>query len=118
MKIRTDDAIWRARLVWLGWQGVTLPVHLPYQQWGAWFGLTVVLGGLSWLIFGSALAVPPAAVVALFATTLLFQFADPERPARKVVRTVLTDWRADRPADEVQELPTLHATHVTLGGPR
>ena len=34
MRLRTDDDIYRARLVYLGPPGYTLPVHLPYAQYG------------------------------------------------------------------------------------
>ena len=34
MRLRTDDDIYRARLVYLGPPGYTLPVQLPYAQYG------------------------------------------------------------------------------------
>ncbi len=33
MRLPTDDDIYRARLVYLGSPGYTLPVHLPYAQY-------------------------------------------------------------------------------------
>ena len=33
MRLRTDDDIYRARLVYLGPPGYTLPIHLPYAQY-------------------------------------------------------------------------------------
>ena len=39
MRLRTDDDIYRARLVYLGPPGYTLPFQLPYAQ----YGLFVVL---------------------------------------------------------------------------
>ncbi len=34
MRLRTDDDIYRARLVYLGPPGYTLPIQLPYAQYG------------------------------------------------------------------------------------
>ena len=46
MRLRTDDDIYRARLVYLGPPGYALPMHLPYAQ----YGLFVVLVPLFWFI--------------------------------------------------------------------
>jgi len=42
MRLRTDDDIYRARLVYLGPPGYTLPVHLPYAQYGMFILLALV----------------------------------------------------------------------------
>ena len=43
MRLRTDDDIYRARLVYLGPPGYTLPVHLPYAQYGMFMLLVPLL---------------------------------------------------------------------------
>ena len=50
MRLRTDDDIYRARLVYLGPPGYTLPIQLPYAQ----YGLFILLMG--YLFFSSAQA--------------------------------------------------------------
>ena len=36
----------------------------------------------------------------MVATSLIFRYVDPDRPARMVVRTALTDWRHTREPDK------------------
>lgn len=117
MLLRTDDDIYRARLLYLGPPGYTLPVQLPYAQWGvgALLALTAVVGGfllgfgVPWV--GAELA------VALFATSFIFRYVDPDRPARKLVATVATDWRRTEP-QQAGPLPHLNATNIRIGGLR
>ena len=49
MRLRTDDDIYRARLLFLGPKGFTLPVHLPYVAYPLFVGVlaTIILLGLS-----------------------------------------------------------------------
>jgi hypothetical protein len=50
----------------------------------------------------------------MVATSLIFRYVDPDRPARMVIRTALTDWRHTRePSIEVRE-PRLVATRVRI----
>lgn len=118
MKLRPDDEIRRARMVWLGWKGTTLPVQWPYAKWllygGLFLGSTITL----FAIFRTVYLIPTCAVVSYFATTAIWDRTDPDRPARKVIRTALTDWRADRDDGTDTELPALDASHVRLGGRR
>lgn len=110
MKMRTDDDIYRARLVYLGPPGYTLPFQLPYAQYGLFvilaFGLTaagVALTG-TWKSAGAAVG------VAIFLTAYIWGHVDPDRPARKVIKVAITDWKKIEPAKE--QLPRLTAGHI------
>lgn len=97
MRLRTDDDIYRARLVYLGPPGYTLPVHLPYTQYGLFIVLVPVYMFVHWL-FTFEVEVLPAWEIALamVTTSYVFRHVDPDRPARMVIRTALTDWRGSR----------------------
>ena len=95
MRLRTDDDIYRARLVYLGPPGYTLPVHLPYAQYGLFMLLVPLYMFIHWL-FTLTVDLFPAWEIALaiVTTSFIFRHVDPDRPARMVIRTALTDWRA------------------------
>src|SRR5215510_14282069 len=115
MRLRTDDDIYRARLVYLGPPGYTLPVQLPYAQYGMFVLLVPVYVFIHYL-FTFTVDLFPAWEIALaiVSTSLIFRFVDPDRPARMVIRTALTDWRHTRePSIEVRE-PRLVATRVRI----
>ena len=59
MRLRTDDDIYRARLVYLGPPEYTLPVHLPYAQYGMFVALVplFMLGYMTALAYIVCLAV-------------------------------------------------------------
>src|SRR5215471_979332 len=115
MRLRTDDDIYRARLVYLGPPGYTLPFHLPYAQ----YGLFVVLVPLFMLVhymFTLHVDLFPAWEIALamVATSYIFRHVDPDRPARMVIRTALTDWRGTREQAEARRLPRLVASRIRV----
>lgn len=115
MRLRTDDDIYRARLVYLGPPGYTLPVQLPYAQYGLFVLLVPFYMGLHWL-FTSSVDVIPAWEIALaiVTTSYIFRHVDPDRPARMVIRTALTDWRrTTEPAAERRD-PRLVARNVVV----
>ena len=58
MRLRTDDDIYRARLVYLGPPGYTLPVHLPYAQYGLFMLLVPLYMFIHWLITLHGRALP------------------------------------------------------------
>src|ERR671923_78656 len=91
MRLRTDDDIYRARLVYLGPPGYTLPVHLPYAQYGLFMLLVPLFMFIHWL-FTFDISLFPAWEIALamVTTSYIFRHVDPDRPARKVIRTALT----------------------------
>jgi hypothetical protein len=105
MRLRTDDDIYRARLVYLGPPGYTLPVQLPYAQYGLFILLVPVYMGIHYL-FTFTVDLFPAWEIALaiVTTSVIFRYVDPDQPARTVIRTALTDWRRTRePAREQRE---------------
>jgi hypothetical protein len=105
MRLRTDDDIYRARLVYLGPPGYTLPVQLSYAQYGV-FAVLVPFFMLIHYLFTFHVDLIPAWEIALavVTTSFIFRHVDPDRPARMVVRTALTDWRSSRePVDERRE---------------
>lgn len=110
MRIRTDDDIYRARLVYLGPPGYTLPVQLPYAEIGLFVVLAVVLIGASVLLTGSWALDGVALAAAIFLTSYIWGHVDQDKPARKVLLVAVLDWRAIKPKRE--KLPRLTATHI------
>lgn len=120
MKLRTDDDIYRARLTYLGPPGYTLPIQLPYAQYGLFAALTVTFVAAGFLLTGSWKSVGVAVAAALLTTTYIWRHVDPDLPARKVIRAGLTDWR--RVQTRQGPLPRLSARHIrvsdNMGGSR
>ncbi|MEH0841383.1 MULTISPECIES: hypothetical protein [Micromonospora] len=115
MRLRTDDDIYRARLVYLGPPGYTLPVHLPYAQYGLFMLLVPLYMFIHWL-FTLQVELFPAWEIALaiVSTSFIFRYVDPDRPARMVIRTALTDWRRTRePATELRD-PRLVGSRIRI----
>lgn len=115
MRLRTDDDIYRARLVYLGPPGYTLPVQLPYAQYGL-FMLLVPLYVFIHYLFTFDVELFPAWEIALaiVTTSLIFRYVDPDRPARMVIRTALTDWRRTREPRAEQREPRLVASRIRI----
>jgi hypothetical protein len=115
MRLRTDDDIYRARLVYLGPPGYTLPVHLPYAQYGLFMLLVPLYVFIHWL-FTLKVELFPAWEIALaiVTTSFIFRYVDPDRPARMVIRTALTDWRRTREPATEQRDPRLVATRIRV----
>src|ERR1051325_7098310 len=101
MRLRTDDDIYRARMGYLGPPGYTLPIQLPYVHY-ALFAILVPLSLAIHYLFTFQVDLFPAWEIALamVSTSLIFRYVDPDRPARMVVRTALTDWRHTREPDK------------------
>jgi len=115
MRLRTDDDIYRARLVYLGPPGYTLPIQLSYAQYGVFILLVPIFMAIHWM-FTLKIDLFPAWEIALaiVATSFIFRHVDPDRPARMVLRTAITDWRSTRePAVERREA-RLVATKVRI----
>jgi hypothetical protein len=117
MRLRTDDDIYRARLVYLGPPGYTLPVHLPYAQYGLFIVLVPLYMFIHYL-FTFKIELFPAWEIALaiVTTSYIFRHVDPDRPARMVIRTALTDWRSSREPREERREPRLVARRVRVRG--
>lgn len=115
MRLRTDDDIYRARLVYLGPPGYTLPIHLPYAQYGVFILLVPFYMFIHWA-FTFTVELFPAWEIALaiVTTSFIFRYVDPDRPARMVVRTALTDWRRTREPATEQRDPRLTASHIRI----
>src|SRR5438477_7951610 len=115
MRLRTDDDIYRARLVYLGPPGYTLPVQLPYAQYGL-FVLLVPLFMFIHYLFSSTVDPFPAWEIALamVSTSYIFRHVDPDRPARKVITTALTDWRRTRESSTERREARLIASRIRI----
>lgn len=97
MRLRTDDDIYRARLLYLGPPGYTFPVQLPYAQYGVFALLLAFFMFIHWCITFTVELFPAWEIaLAMISTSLIFRYVDPDRPARAVLRTVATDWRRTR----------------------
>ncbi len=116
MRLRTDDDIYRARLVYLGPPGYTLPVQLPYAQYGLFVLLVPVYMAIHYL-FTLRVDLFPAWEIALamVSTSYIFRHVDPDRPARMVIRTALTDWRRTRTSAVERRTPRLVAGRIRIG---
>ena len=117
MRLRTDDDIYRARLVYLGPPGYTLPIQLPYAQYGVFILLVPFFMFIHALFTGFRFDPFPAWEIALamVTTSFIWRHVDPDRPARTVIRTALTDWRrggTDLGAE--RRLPRLVARRVRV----
>ncbi|HEY7271440.1 MAG TPA: hypothetical protein VH502_01820 [Actinoplanes sp.] len=115
MRLRTDDDIYRARLVYLGPPGYTLPIHLPYAQYGMFVFLVPLFMFLHYLMTFKFDAFPAWEIaLAMVATSYVFRHVDPDRPARAVIRTALTDWRRTHEPAVEQRDPRLVATRIRI----
>jgi hypothetical protein len=115
MRLRTDDDIYRARLVYLGPPGYTLPIQLPYAQYGVFALLVPLFMFIRYLITLHVDYFPAYEIaLAIVATSLIFRYVDPDRPARMVVRTALTDWRHTREPSSEQRDARLVASKVRI----
>ncbi|WP_026928517.1 hypothetical protein [Glycomyces tenuis] len=115
MRLRTDDDIYRARLLYLGPPGYTLPVHLPYAQYGAFAALLALFMFIHWLATGDVELFPSIEIsLALVATSLIFRYVDADRPAATVIRTLLTDWKHTRDAGAEKRIPAYSTRSIRL----
>lgn len=115
MRLRTDDDIYRARLVYLGPPGYTLPVHLPYAQYGLFMLLVPLYMFIHWLFTLQVELFPAWEIsLAIVTTSFIFRYVDPDRPARMVIRTALTDWRRTREPATEQRDPRLIASRIRI----
>jgi hypothetical protein len=110
MKLRTDDDIYRARLVYLGPPGYTLPIELPYAQYGLFGVLVILFTAIAVTVTGTWMSSGLSIAIALFMTAYIWRYVDQDRPARMVIKVALTDWRAVKP--RTSRLPRLSASHI------
>ena len=115
MRLRTDDDIYRARLVYLGPPGYTLPMHLPYAQYGMFVLLVPLFMFVHYLLTIEFDTFPAYEIaLAMVTTSYVFRHVDPDRPARMVIRTALTDWRRTREPAIEQRDPRLVASRILI----
>ena len=115
MRLRTDDDIYRARLVYLGPPGYALPVQLPYAQYAlfALFAGVFIVG--RYLLTWQWTLIPAWEIaLAIVATSVVFRYVDPDRPARKVIYVLATDWRRAPVPDGDQRLPALTGRKILI----
>ncbi|MDQ1654534.1 MAG: hypothetical protein QOI35_3734 [Cryptosporangiaceae bacterium] len=97
MRLRPDDDIYRARLLFLGPKGFTLPVHLPYVAYPLFVGVLATIILLRFTFTGTVDMFPAIEIaVSIVLTSLILRQVSPDRPVRAVLRTAATDWRRDR----------------------
>jgi hypothetical protein len=97
MRLRPDDDIYRARLLFLGPKGFTLPVHLPYVAYPLFVGVLAVIVLLRFLTTGTIEIFPAIEIsLSIVITSVILRQVSPDRPVRAVLRTAATDWRRDR----------------------
>lgn len=117
MRLRTDDDIYRARLVYLGPPGYTLPMQLPYAQYGLFVLLVPLFMLVRWALHLGFDPVPAWEIaLAIVTTSFVFRHVDPDRPARLVIWTALTDWRHTREPVTERRDPRLVARRVIVRG--
>src|SRR3954469_17224215 len=115
MRLRTDDDIYRAGLVYLGPTGYPLPIHLPSAHDGMFLLLVPVFMFLHYLITFDFDPFPAWEIaLAMVSTSYVFRHVDPDRPARLVIKTALTDWRRTREPAVEQRDPRLVATRIRV----
>jgi hypothetical protein len=115
MRLRTDDDIYRARLVYLGPPGYTLPIHLPYAQYGLFVLLVPLFMFLHYLISFEVDPFPAWEIaLAMVTTSYVFRHVDADRPVRAVLRTAVTDWRRTREPATEQRDPRLVGTRIRV----
>src|SRR5690349_15235024 len=94
MRLRTDAGIYRARLGYLGPPGYTLPIHRRDAQYGLSIVLVPAFMSLHYLITPHVAVIPAWEIaLSMVTTSYIWRHVDPDRPARTVIRTALTDWR-------------------------
>jgi hypothetical protein len=97
MRVRPDDDIYRARLVFLGPRGYTLPVQLPYVAYPLFGVILAIVMLVRFLVTGTVDVFPAIEIaISLVLTGLLLRRVSPDRPVRAVLRTAATDWRRGR----------------------
>lgn len=97
MRLRPDDDIYRARLLFLGPKGFTFPVHLPYVAYPLFAVVLSVIMVVRYLVTGTVDLFPAIEIaLSIVLTSLILRQVSPDRPVRAVLRTAATDWRRDR----------------------
>jgi hypothetical protein len=100
---------------YLGPPGYTLPMHLPYAQYGMFVVLVPLFMFIHYLMTFTFDPFPAWEIsLAMVTTSFVFRHVDPDQPARMVIRTALTDWRRTREPAKEQRDPRLVATRIRI----
>lgn len=99
MRIRTDDEIYRIRLLWIGVKGFVWPFEASFLAWGVWGLVTVLYAIVAGVLPGVALYNPAVIiwVVALSALTTRFfimPYVSSERSLRSLFHSLFCDAHA------------------------
>lgn len=118
MKVAPTDDIFRVKFVYFGPDDWTFPWQWTFGRYGLFLSLSAVSLGVVLLLTGFHFKPGPdafAVAAAVLVSAVVWKRVNPDRPARAVVRTVLTDWRHHpKPGPEPVRLPTLSAAHITI----
>src|SRR5262245_18861236 len=116
MRLRTDDDIYRARLVYLGPPGYTLPFQLSYAQYGLFVLLVPVFVFIHYLFTFTVDIIPAWAIApAVPPPPFVGRCAAPERPPGLATRPALPAGRGPRAASgQEQRTPRLPARHILV----
>jgi hypothetical protein len=114
MRLRTDDEIYRVRMVYLGPPGYTFPWQFTYGQYalmGALTGIWALV--LSLVTRDVTLGVPFGFATALFMTAWISRRSNPDLTLLKVMKVTATDWRSFQ-SPPPAPLPRRSARHIRI----
>ncbi len=99
-ELRTDDSVRRLRAVWLGPEGIRLPVDWTYVEWAGFLALLAIavpfVGITAFVLTGDAQlavlgALPFGGLIAFYAMRTSMRLVDADRPVRYWRRTVAAE---------------------------
>lgn len=79
-RVQPDDEVYRVRAIWLGPRGLTLPFSARYLAWGIWLGFFVAMLLVEGVTIGLHHLPMWELSASIFATYLVMQVVDYERP--------------------------------------
>jgi len=98
MRLRPDDDIYRAKLLFLGPKGFTLPVHLPYVAYPLFMVVLAVVILIRFMLTGHVDKFPAIEIsLSIVLTSLILRQVSPDRPVRAVLRVDWAGWVAASP---------------------
>ncbi len=114
MRMRADDDIYRARLVYLGPPGYTLPIQATYSEIFLFAAVAATFLLIGSLLFSGAGFFGTAIALAVATTYTIRRHVDADVPVHKVLLAAFYDCRRIGPKTEPSnKLPKLTARHIT-----
>lgn len=114
MRMRADDDIYRARLVYLGPPGYTLPFQFTYAEIGLFAACAAGFLLLGSILFSGVGFIGSTIALALATTYGICRQVDADVPVRKVLLAAFHDCRRIGPRTKPDtHLPKLTARHIT-----